>query len=86
MEQPEYGNADATYQAAGGQAGIRRLVDSFFDIMSSDSRYRSIYDMHPPDKEMSRDKLALFLCGWMGGPRPFLINTGRSASRMHISI
>lgn len=76
MEQPEFGNADTTYQAAGGQAGIRRLVDSFFDIMSSDPRYRSIYDMHPPDKEMSRDKLALFLCGWMGGPRPFIDKYG----------
>lgn len=76
MEQPAYGNSDATYQAAGGQAGIRRLVDSFFDIMSSDPRYRSIYDMHPPDKEMSRDKLALFLCGWMGGPRPFIDKYG----------
>ena len=76
MKQPEYGNADATYQAAGGQAGIRRLVDSFYDIMGSDSRYRPIYEMHPADKDMSRDKLALFLCGWMGGPRPFVEKYG----------
>ena len=25
--------------------------------------------MHPEDKEVSRDKLASFLCGWLGGPK-----------------
>jgi hemoglobin len=72
----EYGNEDATYQAAGGQAGIRKLVDCFFDIMGSDARYQTIYHWHPEDREMSRDKLALFLCGWMGGPRPFVEKYG----------
>jgi len=76
MKHPAYGDADTTYQAAGGQAGIRNLIDSFFDIMATDHRYRSIYDMHPPDQAMSRDKLALFLCGWMGGPRPFVEKYG----------
>ena len=73
----EYGHEDTTYRAAGEQAGIRKLVDSFFDIMGSDPRYQTIYDWHPANKEESRDKLALFLCGWMGGPRPFLEKYGR---------
>ena len=77
MTQPiEYGNGDATYQAAGRQIGIRKLVDSFFDIMTSDPKYATIYHWHPEDKEMSRDKLALFLCGWMGGPKPFIEKYG----------
>ena len=71
-----YGVEDATFQAAGGQLGIRRLIDTFFDIMSSDPKYQVIYDWHPDDKEISRDKLALFLCGWMGGPRPFVDKYG----------
>jgi hemoglobin len=25
--------------------------------------------MHPDDKDISRDKLARFLCGWLGGPK-----------------
>jgi len=77
MTQPlEYGNGDATYQAAGQQIGIRKLVDCFFDIMASDPKYATIYDWHPVDKEMARDKLALFLCGWMGGPKPFIEKYG----------
>ncbi len=75
-QQAEYGSGDATYQAAVGQAGIRKLVDCFFDFMASDAKYAVIYDWHPEDKEMSRDKLALFLCGWMGGPRPFVEKYG----------
>ena len=27
--------------------------------------------MHPADLTVSRDKLARFLCGWMGGPRRY---------------
>ena len=67
--QSQYGNGDASFQAAGGEAGLRQLVNNFFDRMGSDKRFSRIYDMHPEDKETSRDKLARFLCGWLGGPK-----------------
>jgi hemoglobin len=65
----QYGVGDASFQAAGGQAGIFHLVDDFFDRMETDERFSTIWHMHPDDKAMSRDKLARFLCGWLGGPR-----------------
>lgn len=64
-----YGTGDASFQAAGGEAGLRKLVDNFFHRMGSDERFATIYAMHPEDKEVSRDKLARFLCGWLGGPK-----------------
>ena len=64
-----YGTGDNSFQAAGGVAGIRQLVDTFFDRMSSDARFATIYALHPDDIEISRDKLARFLCGWLGGPK-----------------
>ena len=64
-----YGTGDASFQAAGGEAGIRQLVDAFFDRMGSDKRFATIYAMHPDDIDVSRDKLARFLCGWLGGPK-----------------
>jgi hemoglobin len=64
-----YGTSDASFQAAGGVDGLRNLVDNFFDRMGSDERFATIHAMHPEDKKMSRDKLARFLCGWLGGPR-----------------
>ena len=66
-----YGTGDASFRAAGGEAGLRRLVDNFYDRMSSDARFQPIFAMHPDDTEVSRDKLARFLCGWLGGPKRY---------------
>lgn len=64
-----YGTGDASFQAAGGEAGVRQLVNEFFDRMGTDERFTTIYAMHPQHKDVSRDKLARFLCGWLGGPK-----------------
>ena len=64
-----YGTGAASFRAAGGETGIRKLVDQFFDRMGSDERFATIYALHPDDKEVLRDKLARFLCGWLGGPK-----------------
>lgn len=66
-----FGSGDASFCAAGGESGIRRLVDAFFDRMASDPRFRVIHEMHPDDNAISRDKLARFLCGWLGGPKRY---------------
>jgi len=65
----QYGIGDSSFQAAGGEAGIFQLVNNFFDRMGRDKRFATIWHMHPDDKDVSRDKLARFLCGWLGGPK-----------------
>ena len=70
-ESRPYGQGDATFIAAGGELGIRRLVDRFYTIMSTDPAFATIWSWHPPDHETSRDKLTRFLCAWMGGPRRY---------------
>lgn len=64
-----YGVGDTSYLAAGGETGIRKLVDDFYDAMERLPKAEKIRDMHPADLTISRDKLTLFLCGWLGGPR-----------------
>lgn len=66
---PQYGVGDASYQAAGGETGIRKLVNDFYDAMEKLPEAEKIRKMHPADLTISRDKLTLFLCGWLGGPR-----------------
>ena len=66
-----YGTDDASFQAAGGVEGIRKLVDDFYDLMETRPDASRIRRMHPRDLEISRDKLARFLCGWLGGPKLF---------------
>jgi hemoglobin len=72
-----YGTGSTSFEAAGGETGITRLVDIFFDRMRSDPRFKTIYDLHPDDNVVSRDKLSRFLCGWLGGPKRFQEKYGR---------
>ncbi|WP_271273129.1 group II truncated hemoglobin [Aliamphritea hakodatensis] len=66
---PQYGVEDASFRAAGGQEGIFRLVDEFYVQMDTLEEARTIRAMHPEDISGSADKLARFLCGWLGGPK-----------------
>lgn len=68
---PAFGVGDASYQAAGGIDGLRRLVDDFYRLMDELPEAAALRRMHPQDLDASRDKLACFLSGWLGGPRLF---------------
>jgi hemoglobin len=78
-EERRYGVGDASFRAAGGEEGIRRLVEDFYRLMDSLPEARRIRAMHPPDLEESIDKLARFLCGWLGGPKRYQEKYGRIA-------
>lgn len=67
----EYGYQDTSFRTIGGEPGVRQLVDLFYDKMESDPTAAHIKNMHPPDLNLSRDKLAAFLCGWLGGPKRY---------------
>ena len=59
---------EAPYDSLGGDAAVRRLVDRFYDLMDSVPDYYVIRKLHPADLAGSRDKLYMFLSGWLGGP------------------
>ncbi|SFX56114.1 group II truncated hemoglobin [Marinospirillum alkaliphilum] len=63
-----FGDEDTSYQAAGGQEGIRRLVEAFYEAMDSLPEAATIRAMHKADLSELTEKLTLFLCGWLGGP------------------
>lgn len=69
----QFGNADQSFQAAGGRVGLRALVDAFYDEMETDDDpgVREVRAMHSQDLSVSRDKLATFLNAWLGGPREY---------------
>lgn len=86
---PLYGFSDNSFKAAGEEAGIRKLVDDFYRFMDELPEAAVIRAMHKQDLTESRDKLSLFLCGWMGGPKLYhekygSINIPRS--HMHLPI
>ncbi len=67
----QYGTGDASFQAAGGAAGLRQLVDDFYEAMDTIPEATTIRAMHPEDLTESRDKLSRFLSGWLNGPNTF---------------
>ena len=58
----------APYDSLGGDAAVRRLVERFYDLMDSLPEYSVIRKLHPAALAGSREKLYLFLSGWLGGP------------------
>lgn len=66
-----YGSLDSSYKAAGEEAGVRKLVDEFYQQMETLERGQHIRAMHKDDLDVIKDKLSLFLMGWLGGPRRY---------------
>lgn len=77
-----FGPEHTPYDAIGGDARVRALVDAFYDVMDEDDAYRVIRDLHPDDLGESRDKLYEFLSGWMGGPNLYIAKRGHPRLRM----
>jgi hemoglobin len=69
MMTDQFGVEDASYQAVGKEPGVRALVKDFYRIMGENPKYARLRAMHKNDIDVSEDKLASFLCGWLGGPR-----------------
>jgi hemoglobin len=62
-------NTRATpYHLLGGETKLRELVDRFYDLMDLEPEFAGIRKLHPTDLAHSREKLFMFLSGWMGGP------------------
>jgi hemoglobin len=67
IEEPT-NDGQTPYQLLGGEAVVRRLVDTFYDQMDEDPDFFGIRKLHPASLTSSREKLYMFLTGWLGGP------------------
>jgi hemoglobin len=82
-------NTTTTYEKIGGDAAIGKLCDRFYELMDTVPQFQGIRAMHPADLGTSRDKLYMFLSGWMGGPDLFVEKFGHPRLRgrhMHFGI
>ena len=79
-----YGDGGSSYIAAGERPGIARLVDAFYRHMDRLPLAATIRAMHDADLRLSREKLTVFLCGWLGGPNLYSATFGPiSIPRVH---
>ena len=72
---------ESPYQRLGGEAGVRELVERFYDYMDSLSEASLIRGLHAKSLKGSREKLFLFLSGWLGGPDLYVQKYGHPRLR-----
>jgi hemoglobin len=73
---PTYGVEDASYNAAGQREGLAKLVEAFYRHMDTLPEAATIRAMHEDDLTVAHEKLTVFLCGWLGGPREYATKFG----------
>jgi hemoglobin len=73
--------SDVPYERLGGEAAVRRLVDRFYDHMDALPEAAELRALHPPTLDGSRDKLAWYLTGWLGGPPVYVERFGHPRLR-----
>lgn len=76
---------DAPYHRVGGTEGVKALVEAFYDAM--EAHEPALAKLHRLDENgrvsrVSRDRFALFLIGWLGGPQDYLTTHGHPRLRM----
>ena len=70
------------YDLIGGEAGLRSLVDRFYDLLDSSPEATGIRALHPKSLKGSREKFFMFLSGWSGGPSLYIEKYGHPRLRM----
>lgn len=69
------------YELIGGAKAVRKLVDRFYDLMDEKEEVTGIRKMHAKTLRISREKLFLFLSGWLGGPDLYIQKYGHPMLR-----
>ena len=68
------------YERLNQVAGLKELVETFYQIMLTDPKAYECLSLHPLENklitEKTKDRLFMFLSGWLGGPNLFMQNIG----------
>jgi hemoglobin len=68
IDEPTLNPQSTPYSIIGGDAKVHALVTRFYDLMDEDPDFYGIRKLHPESLNGSREKLFMFLTGWLGGP------------------
>jgi hemoglobin len=84
MTDPEAAPELTPFERFGGEVPVRELVERFYDLM--DEREPALAALHEREDDKvsraSRDRFALFLIGWLGGPQTYMERHGHPRLRM----
>ena len=66
----------------GGENQVHALVDRFYDLMDLEPDYAALRAAHGTELANAREKLKMFLTGWLGGPQRYTEQFGHPRLRM----
>lgn len=69
------------FDLIGGSEGVRRLVERFYDLMDASPEATHVRALHAASLKASREKLTLYLTGWLGGPQLYVERYGHPRLR-----
>ena len=77
-------SGQSLYEMLGGRAPVEKLAEAFYDAMERTEP--ALTAVHRLDEEgkvcrESRDRFALFLIGWLGGPQEYMERFGHPRLR-----
>jgi len=88
---PDSDGNPTPFERIGGEANVRALVERFYDAM--DEHEQALAAIHVLEdgkvSRGSRDRFALFLIGWLGGPQDYMRLYGHPRLRMrhaHVAV
>ena len=73
------------FELLGGADKVRAIVETFYDVMSEREPALARLHVCDPDGKVdrgSRDRFAMFLIGWLGGPQDYIQHHGHPRLRM----
>ena len=76
---------DSPFKRIGGREATLALAEAFYDAMEANEP--ALAKLHPLDEQgritrTARDRFALFLVGWLGGPQDYMAKHGHPRLRM----
>ncbi len=82
MQIEEKSPFDTPFAWIGGEDRVRALTERFYDLMDLEPHYLALRAAHGPDLANARERLFMFLCGWLGGPNHYVEQHGHPRLRM----
>ncbi len=79
------GETTTLYEAIGGDEAVKALTERFYVLMDTLPEAARCRALHPDDLTGSREKLYLYLTGWLGGPPVYVERYGHPMLRRAIS-
>jgi hemoglobin len=81
---PSFEPIDTTvslYEQIGAEHGVRALVERFYDLMEMEDDLSALRAAHGPSLQNARERLFMFLSGYLGGPDLYIERHGHPRLR-----